>query len=119
MNFSRIALAAVAAFVAYFAIGSIAFVLAPSLRNEFSKYPSVYRTQEGMKSVMPVGMAAMFAGLLALAVIYAMLDRTGSGAAEGARSGALFGALIGVFAVCGLRFAVCGLRFRGAQLCQP
>jgi hypothetical protein len=59
-----------------------------------------------MKSVMPVGMAAMFAGMLALAVIYAMLGRTGSGAAEGARSGALFGALIGVFAVCGLRFAL-------------
>jgi hypothetical protein len=46
--------------------------------------------------VMPVGMAAMFVGMVVLAVIYAMLYRGGAGWAEGAR----FGALIGVFAIC-------------------
>ncbi len=96
MNFSRAALAALGAFVAYFAIGGVAFGLLPSLKNEFLKYPAVYRTQEGIKSVMPAGMAAMFVGMLALAVIYAMLYQGGSGVAEGGR----FGALIGVFAVC-------------------
>lgn len=46
-------------------------------------------------SHMPVGMAAMFLAILALAVIYAMLYRDGFGVAEGAQ----FGALIGVFSV--------------------
>jgi len=49
-----------------------------------------------MKSVMPIGMAAMFVGILVLAVLYAMMYRAASGAAEGAG----FGALIGIFAVC-------------------
>ena len=95
MNFPRIALAALGAFVAYFALGFLAFALSP-LANEFRKYPAVYRSQEGIKSVMPLGMAAMFVAMLALAVIYAMLYRSGFGPAEGAR----FGALIGVFSVC-------------------
>ena len=47
-----------------------------------------------MKSVMPAGMAAMLLAILALAMLYAMLYRGGSGLLEGAR----FGALIGVFA---------------------
>jgi hypothetical protein len=96
MNYARIALAAVCAFLAYFVIGGLSFALMPSLRNEFLKYPAVYRSQEAMKSVMPGGMAAMFVAMVVLAVIYAMLYHGGSGLAEGAR----FGALIGVFAIC-------------------
>ncbi len=107
MNLSRIVLAAVGAFVAYFVIGGIAFGLLPSLKNEFLKYPAVYRPQQGQMSHMPAGMAAMFLSMVALAVIYAMLYQGGNGIAEGARasavfgaqSGAQFGALIGVFAV--------------------
>jgi len=95
MNISRLLLAALGGFVAYFALGGIAFSVAP-LRNEFAKYPAVYRNQEGIKSVMPAGMAAMFAALLVLAVIYAMLYQGGSGLAEGAR----FGVLIGIYSVC-------------------
>ena len=93
MNIPRIALAAMGAFVAYFVLGGLSFVLLP-LRNEF-KYPAVYRSQEGIKSVMPAGMAAMFLAMVVLAVIYAMLYHGGSGVVEGAR----FGALIGVFAI--------------------
>jgi hypothetical protein len=100
MNFTRIALAAVGGFVAYFILGGLAFGLFPSLRNEFLKYPAIYRSQEAMKSVMPGGMAAMFVGIAMLAVLYAMLYRGRSGLAEGARSGAIFGVLIGVFAIC-------------------
>jgi hypothetical protein len=95
MNLWRIALAAVGAFVAYFALGGLLFGLLPAMRNEFQKYPAVYRPQEGQMSHMPAGMAAMFVAILALAVIYAMLYQGGSGAAVGAR----FGALIGVFAI--------------------
>jgi hypothetical protein len=96
MNFTRIALAGLGGFVIYFVLGSLSFVVAPSLRTEFLKYPAVYRSQDAMKSVMPVGMAAMLVAMLVLAVIYAMLYQGGSGLAEGAR----FGALIGVFAIC-------------------
>jgi hypothetical protein len=96
MNLSRVALAAMGALVAYFVLGGLSFVLLPSLKDEFLNYPSVYRSQEAIKSVMPVGMAAMFVAMVVLAVIYAMLYRGGSGVAEGAR----FGALIGIFAIC-------------------
>jgi hypothetical protein len=96
MNFTRIALAALGGFVAYFVFGGLTFMLVPSLKSEFLKYPAVYRSHEGIKSVMPAGMAAMFVGISVLAILYAMLYQGGSGLAEGAR----FGALIGVFAVC-------------------
>jgi len=95
VNITRVVLAGLAAFVAYFAIGALFFTAAP-MKNEFMKYPAVYRSQEGIKSTMPAGMAAMLLAMLVLAVLYAMLYRGGSGLAEGAR----FGTLIGVFSVC-------------------
>lgn len=95
MNYLRLALAALGGFVAYFVLGGLSFVVAPSLKNEFLKYPTVYRTQDAMKSVMPFGMLAMFVAMMALAAIYALMYRGGWGLAEGAR----FGALIGIFAI--------------------
>ena len=95
LNYSRIALSALGATVAYFACGGLLFGVLPQLRSEFSKYPAVYRSEEGIKAAMPVGMAAMFLSILMLAVIYALAYQGGSGVAEGAR----FGALIGVFAI--------------------
>lgn len=96
MNLSRIALAALGGFAAYFVLGGLTFGLLPSLKSEFLKYPAVYRSQQGQMSHMPVGMAAMFLSMVVLAVIYAMLYQGVSGLAEGAR----FGALIGIFAIC-------------------
>jgi len=95
MSYARIALAALGATVAYFVFGGLLFGLLPQFRDEFRKYPTVYRTEEGIKAVMPAGMAAMFLAILALAVTYALAYRGGSGLAEGAR----FGVLIGIFAV--------------------
>lgn len=95
MNWTRVFLAAAGAFVAYFAIGGLTAAL-PSFRAEFLKYPAVYRSQDAMKSVMPVGMAAMFVAMVVLSLLYAMLYHGGSGVVEGAH----FGALIGVFSVC-------------------
>jgi hypothetical protein len=94
MNYSRILLASVCAFIAYFIYGGVLFGALPWLRTEFAKYPAVYRSQEGIKSTMPFGMLAMFVALAAIAMLYAMAY-SGGGAVEGAR----FGALIGVFAV--------------------
>jgi hypothetical protein len=95
MNYARILLASVCAFVTYFIYGGILFGALPWLRSEFAKYPAVYRSQEGIKSVMPLGMLAMFVALVAIAVLYAMVYSGGSGIVEGAR----FGALIGIFAI--------------------
>jgi hypothetical protein len=95
MNFVRIALATLGALVAYMMLGGLMFGLVPSLKVEFLKYPAVYRSQEGQMSYMPIGMAAMFVAMLALAAMYAIAYQGGSGLAEGAR----FGALIGVFAI--------------------
>jgi hypothetical protein len=95
MNYARILLASVCAFVAYFIYGGILFGALPWLRTEFAKYPAVYRSQEGIKTVMPFGMFAMFVALIAIAVLYAMVYSGGSGLVEGAR----FGALIGIFAI--------------------
>jgi hypothetical protein len=95
MNVGRVVLAAFAAFVTYFALGFLAFAAGP-LRREFEKYPTVYRSQDSMKSVMPAGMAAMALAMLVLSVLYTMVYRGGPGLAEGLR----FGALVGLFAVC-------------------
>jgi hypothetical protein len=95
MSYSRILLASVCAFVAYFIYGGILFGALPWLRTEFAKYPAVYRSKEGIKSTMPFGVLAMFVALAAIVVLYAMAYSGGSGVVEGAR----FGALIGVFAI--------------------
>lgn len=95
MNYARILVASLCAFVVYFIYGGILFGALPWLRAEYARYPAVYRSQEGIKSTMPFGMFAMFVALAAIAVLYAMVYAGGSGLVEGAR----FGALIGVFAI--------------------
>lgn len=97
MNYPRIALAALGATVAYFVLGGILFAALPSLQKEFKKYPAVFRTQDDMKRVMPMGMISILVGIFVVAVLYAMAHPAGGGVLDGAR----FGALIGVFAVCG------------------
>jgi hypothetical protein len=47
MNLSRIALAALGGFVAYFVLGGLSFAVVPSLKTEFLKYPAVYRPRKG------------------------------------------------------------------------
>jgi len=95
MSYSRLLLAAFAAFVVYFVMGGLFFAIGP-LRSEYAKYPAVYRSQEAMKSVMPAGMAGMFVAMIALTVLYAMVFRGRSPLLEGLQ----FGVLIGVFAIC-------------------
>jgi hypothetical protein len=72
MNVSRIFLAALAGFAVYFIFGGLSFAVS-SMKNEFLKYPAVYRSPAGIKSLMPAGMAAMFVAMVVLAVLYAML----------------------------------------------
>jgi hypothetical protein len=96
VDYTRVLLAAVGGFVAYFAFGFVVFGALPWLREEYAKHPAVFRNQDGIKRVMPMGMAAMLLAMLVLAVLYAMSWQQGYGALEGVR----FGALIGLFAVC-------------------
>ena len=95
MNYARIALASLAAFAAYLAVGGLIFTLMPFLKEEFSKYPAVYRSHEGQISHLPIGMAATLLSIVVLAILYARNYRGGSGLAEGSS----FGALIGLFIV--------------------
>jgi hypothetical protein len=93
MNFGRMAVAALCAFVAYMALGGLLFGAIPSLKAEFLKYPNVYRSQQGQMSHMPVGMLGMLLSVAVLSVLYAMVYKPGAGAA----TGAAFGAMIGLF----------------------
>jgi|SRR5580692_3803152 hypothetical protein len=95
MNILRIFLASLGAFVAYMVFGGLIFVLIPSLKTEFLKFPAVYRDHDGQMSHMPVGMAAIFLSMVVLAVLYTMVYQGGAGLIEGAR----FGVLIGLFVV--------------------
>ncbi len=94
MNYMRLILSALGGTVAYFACGFLSFAVLP-LKDEFRRYPAVYRAEEGIKNAMPLGMFGILVSILALAVLYAMVYRGGSGLLEGLR----FGSLIGVFAI--------------------
>jgi len=95
VNYTRLALASVAAFAAYMVLGGLIFGAMPSLRAEFLKYPNVYRSQQGQMSHMPTGAVAMLLSMVVLAVLYAKMFKSGSGVVEGAT----FGALIGLYAI--------------------
>jgi hypothetical protein len=96
VNFTHIALASLGATVAYFAFGFGLFAALPGMKTEFLKYPNVYRSEEGMKKVMPFGMVAILISIVAVAVLYAKIYPAGGGIA----SGACLGVLIGIFAIC-------------------
>jgi hypothetical protein len=93
MNYSRIALAGLGATLAYFALGFLLLAVLP-LADEVRQFAAVYRPEESMQSVAPVGMVAMLIGMMALATLYASAYRDGSAFAQGLR----FGLLVGVFA---------------------
>jgi hypothetical protein len=94
MNAKRIALAALAGWVAFFVYGGVVF--GKLLGNDYRPYPSIYRSMEQMQQHMAVGILGSIIAIIVLAVIYAKGYEGGSGAAEGLR----FGLLIGIFAAC-------------------
>jgi hypothetical protein len=94
MNYKRIFLAALAAFFAYFVSGFLAVGL--FLKDAYRPYSAIYRSEQEIMKVFPIGMVATFIALFVLAMIYAKGYEGGSGLVEGAR----FGALIGIFSDC-------------------
>jgi hypothetical protein len=107
MNYSRLALAALAGTVASFAFGFLVFWLAPALVNEALKYPAVFRPREEMNRVMPIGFVASIISILVVTIIFAMIPQGGSGVTGGAR----LGVLIGIFAVCNVLHNYANLNF--------
>src|SRR5688572_2106349 len=93
MNYSSIALAGLGATVAYFALGFLLVALLP-VADEVRQFAAVYRPEESMMRVAPVGMVAMLVSMMALAALYAHVFRDGSSLRQGVR----FGLLIAVFA---------------------
>ena len=92
MNLIRLALAALAALVAYFIVGG-AFFTIPAMRGEFAKYPAIYRTGEAINSVMAVGVIGILLAIAAAAVIFARMHPAGAGF----KAGIKFGAILAVF----------------------
>jgi len=95
MNYLRLGMATVGAFVAYMGVGGLMFVLMPFLKQEFLKYPAVYRSHDGQMSHLPIAMVAILLSILVLGVLYARLYQGGAGLTQGAT----FGALIGLFII--------------------
>jgi hypothetical protein len=97
MNRTRIALAAVAALVAYFVVGGIFFAI-PAMSAEFAKYPAIYRTGEAMNSVIGVGVLGILLAIAIAATIFAHMYPTGAGMKAGIKFGVLLAAFqIGSF----------------------
>ena len=92
MNLPRIALAALAALVAYFIVGGIFFVI-PAMTAEFAKYPAVYRTGDAINSVMGIGVFGILLAIGAAAVIFARMHPAGAKIGEGIK----FGVILAVF----------------------
>ena len=94
MNYIRLGFAALAGTVAYFATGFLVFGL--WIANDYRPFTAVYRPAQEIMHVFPIGIAATFAAIFVLGIIYAKGFEGGRGFAEGAR----FGMLVGVFSVC-------------------
>jgi hypothetical protein len=87
MDYKRIALAAVVAWVVDNLYGMVVWMrlMGPELAN----YPAVFRPQADMMANMPMMFAGGLLAMFALAYIYAKGYEGGSGVAEGFRFGAV------------------------------
>jgi len=94
MNYPRLALAAVAALIVFFAWGFL--TEGWLLRKDFATSAALYRTSDLQMKYMPFGMLSMLVGLLAAVVLYAGW----CGSTYGFMRGLQFGVLMGVFVAC-------------------
>jgi hypothetical protein len=94
MNWSRIAVAAVAAWVVSMALGYLVnnFLFA----GLYEANAAAFVSEEQIMRGLPIGFGVMLAGFLVFAYTYAKGYEGGSGLAEGLR----FGLLVGIMLVC-------------------
>ena len=94
MNYSRIAIAGLAATVAFFLYGYLVFGLL--IAKEYAPYPGVYRSAAAIQPYVPLGLVSTLLAMGVLAAIYVKGYEGGSGLKEGLH----FGLLVGLFMVC-------------------
>ena len=92
MNMSRVAAAAVVAWVVDGLYGFV--VYGQALQSEFNRYPGVFRSTQTVMGNMPLMFAGMLIAFFALAYIFARGHEGGNGVAEGIRFGIVFGILM-------------------------
>jgi hypothetical protein len=95
MNYSRIALAAVAATIVDAVYGFL--VYGTLLSTQFGRFPLVYRPNDVQAAYLPLMFVGILIAMVAVASIYAKGYEGGSGAAEGMRFGVLFGVFAAAF----------------------
>ena len=94
MNFPRVALAAVATWVAY--LGVSFFVHAVLLKDIYLQHAGAMRPQAEVNAILPIGFGFALVGFFAFAYAYAKGYEGGSGMQEGLR----FGVLVGILFCC-------------------
>ena len=92
MNYGRLALAAIAAWVVDAVYGFL--VYGTVLSSEFGRYPGVYRPNEVGPSYLPILFVGILLAMFVAAYVYAKGYEGGSGIQEGMRFGVLMGLLV-------------------------
>jgi hypothetical protein len=114
MNMSRVALAAVAAWVVDAVYGFC--VYGNLLQSEFARYPNMFRPMETQVAYMPFLFGGILLAMFAAAYMYAKGYEGGSGAMEGARFGALIGlVMVGYVALVNYAIFSMGRRLAGSM----
>jgi hypothetical protein len=92
MNYGRLALAAIAAWVVDAVYGFV--VYGTVLSSEFGRYPGVYRPNEVGPSYLPVIFVGILLAMFVASYVYAKGYEGGNGIQEGMRFGVLIGLLV-------------------------
>jgi hypothetical protein len=92
MNYSRVAMAAIAATVADFVFGFV--VYGNLLTSSFLAQSGIYRAAEAQMAYMPVGAAGLAVAMFAATILFANSPRP-----AGLASGLAFGFLLAVFTI--------------------
>ncbi|HYA98308.1 MAG TPA: hypothetical protein VEH49_09455 [Methylomirabilota bacterium] len=94
MNYPRIALAAIAATIAFFVYGFL--VEGMLIRKDFALSAALYRASDLQMKYMPIGLVSVLVGLFMAGMIYAKW----CGGQSSAMTGLQFGLLMGIFVAC-------------------
>lgn len=114
MNMSRVAMAAVAAWIVDAVYGFVVYGML--MKSEFERYPNIFRPMESQGAYMPYLFAGILLAMFAAAYMYAKGYEGGSGATEGARFGALIGVLmIGYVTIVNYAIISFGRKLTGAM----
>ena len=95
MNFPRVALAAVAAWVLYLGLGFL--VHGFLLKDTYLQYVGVMRPEAQANAILPIAFACALVGFFAFAYAYAKGYEGGNGLQEGLRFGVLVGIMLCAF----------------------